>query len=102
MTSYMKTHPLPPEFVIGYKPEVRGDGPISFSAALIPFLQESKAPEAAAQQEKRLKDALSTSTGLYGHPPRYYDQNLAMFALGYTEHRFHIQSSGELEVSWHR
>ncbi|AEU36508.1 cellulose synthase complex periplasmic endoglucanase BcsZ [Granulicella mallensis] len=102
MTSYMRTHPLPPEFVIEDKPEVRGDGPISFSAALIPFLQESRAPEAVAQQKKRLKDALSTGTGLYGQPPRYYDQNLAMFALGYTEHRFHIQSNGELEVPWQR
>ncbi|MEG9436473.1 cellulase [Edaphobacter sp. HDX4] len=102
MASYMKTHSLPPEFVIEGQPSVRGTGPISFSAALIPFLQSTQQPNAAAQQQDRLKSAWSTQFNLYGNPPRYYDQNLAMFTLGFTEHKYRIQNNGEVEVSWRR
>jgi endo-1,4-beta-D-glucanase Y len=102
MASYMKSHSVPPEFASGGQPAVRGIGPISFSAALIPFLEAVDEFDAAHLQEKRLTSALSARTGLYGNPPRYYDQNLAMFAFGYKEHRYRIQSNGDLEVSWRR
>jgi len=102
MGSYMKSHTVPPEFASEGQPAVRGTGPVSFSAALIPFLEAVQELDAAHLQEKRLASAWSAHTGLYGNPPRYYDQNLAMFALGYTEHRYRIQSNGDLEVSWRR
>jgi len=102
MASYMKSHSIPPEFASEGQPAVRGTGPISFSAALIPFLEAVQEFDAARLQQKRLISAWLARTGLYGDPPRYYDQNLAMFALGYTEHRYRIQSSGDLEVSWRR
>lgn len=102
MASYMKSHSVPPEFAGEGSPAVHGTGPISFSAALIPFLEAAQEPDAARLQEKRLISAWTPRTGLYGNPPRYYDQNLAMFALGYTEHRYRIQSNGDLEVSWRR
>lgn len=102
MTTYMKKHSVPPEFVTEDHPAIAHPGPISYSAALIPFLQASQAPEAAAMQEKRLDIAWSSRSGLYGEPPRYYDQNLSMFALGYMEHRYRIRDTGELEVSWRK
>lgn len=102
MASYMKSHTVPPEFTSEGQPAVRGTGPVSFSAALIPFLEAVQELGAAHLQEKRLGSAWSAHTGLYGNPPRYYDQNLAMFSLGYTEHRYRIQSNGDLEVSWRR
>lgn len=102
MASYMKSHTVPPEFAGEGQAAVRGTGPVSFSASLIPFLEAVQELDAAHVQEKRLTSAWSVHTGLYGNPPRYYDQNLAMFALGYTEHRYRIQSNGDLEVSWRR
>jgi endo-1,4-beta-D-glucanase Y len=102
MAVYMKTRSLPPEFALTGPPYLRGDGPISFSAALIPFLQASQATAAAAQQQRRLNASWSSHSELYGDPPRYYDQNLAMFALGYTEHRYRFRTNGDLEVSWQR
>jgi endoglucanase len=102
MTAYMKLHPIPPEIVAEGQHSPRGTGPISFSAALIPFLQSVREPIAAATQQRRLESSSSAGTGLYGSPPRYYDQNLAMFSVGYTEHRYRIQSNGDLEVSWLR
>lgn len=102
MATYMKSHALPPESVTESQPSIHGTGPISFSAALIPFLQASQAFDSVTQQQKRLNAAWSSRSGLYGEPPRYYDQNLAMFALGYTEHRYRMQNSGDLEVSWQK
>jgi len=102
MASYMKSHSVPPEFAGEGSAAVHGTGPISFSAALVPFLEAVQEFDAARLQEKRLTLAWAERTGLYGNPPRYYDQNLAMFALGYKEHRYRIQSNGDLEVSWRR
>jgi len=102
MASYMRSHSVPPEFAGEGSPAIRGSGPVSFSAALVPFLEAVQQFDAARLQEKRLASAWSARTGLYGNPPRYYDQNLAMFALGYEEHRYRIQSNGDLEVSWQR
>lgn len=102
MASYMKRRTLPPEFVTQGFPPTRGTGPISFSAALIPFLEAAQAPDAAAVQQRRVESAWSARSGLYGTPPRYYDQNLTMFALGHTEHRYRIRTNGDLEVSWQR
>jgi endoglucanase len=43
---------------------------------------------------------ISKTTGLLGNPPRYYDQNLALFALGWQEHRFWFAPDGTLRVQW--
>jgi endo-1,4-beta-D-glucanase Y len=108
MAVYTETHPLPPEFIVdgpvhmGALLHVRGNGPLSYSAALIPFLEATHAFGAANEQEKRLNAAWSPSSGSYGYPSHYYDQNLAMFALGFTEHRYRIRSNGELEISWQK
>jgi endo-1,4-beta-D-glucanase Y len=102
MAAYMKIHPLPPEFVAEGQRAPYGTGTISFSAALLPFLQAVQETNAAAAQKRRLETAWSARTGLYGDPPRYYDQNLGMFSIGYMEHRYRIQSNGDVEVSWQR
>jgi endoglucanase len=123
MVIYAAAHPLPPEFIIDRQMlegqmhgktadaeaaktdgllDVKGSGPLSYSAALIPFLEATHAFVAAGEQEKRLNGAWSSSSGSYGDPPHYYDQNLAMFAVGFTEHRYRINSNGELETPWQR
>ena len=100
MADAMKTRRTPPEFVSGAPLRLSGQGPLSFSAALVPFLNAANEQEATEAQTMRLKLALSAQSGLYGNPPQYYDQNLAMFSLGYTEHRYRILSNGNLEVPW--
>jgi endoglucanase len=102
MTTYMRTHSDPPEFVHNGNPATGSSAPVSYSAALIPFLDASRAPAAAKQQERRLNVAWSPRTGLYGDPPRYYDQNLSMFALGFLEGRYRFRKAGELEVLWQK
>jgi endoglucanase len=50
----------------------------------------------------RVRSQLNGKTGLYGNPARYYDQNLALFALGATERQFWFDADGTLRLAWKR
>jgi len=51
-------------------------------------------------QLRNLLAQIEPSTGLLGDPPKYYDQNLALFALGWQEQRFRFAPDGTLRVQW--
>ncbi len=95
----LRMHPLPPETI---KPNgtVLGDAPLGFSAALEPFLWSSHENFLAAEQQRRVQAGVDRVTGLLGNPPRYYDQNLALFAGGWQEKRFRFRGDGMLRVPW--
>jgi endoglucanase len=78
---------------------LRGDGraPVGFYAALLP-LAGAADPGRARALEDRV--AAAARDGLYGDPPTYYDQNLVLFARGFTEGRFRFTADGELETAW--
>lgn len=76
------------------------DGPVGFSAALVPYLSALGETVLRDQQMNRVRSQFDSKTGLYGNPARYYDQNLLLFALGSVEHRFWFGSKGELQTSW--
>jgi endo-1,4-beta-D-glucanase Y len=100
MASYLGTHLFPPEEVNSGGQIVSTNGSVGFSAAVIPYLDTLGMNTALRQQEARLIAETDPSTKLYGHPPTYYDQNLAMFAKGWAEHRFRFDRDGELRVTW--
>lgn len=100
MADAMRSRSIPPESVTGSPLTFAGDGPLSYSAALVPFLNAVNETEAAKRQMQRLQTAWSVKSGLYGDPPLYYDQNLTMFSLGYTEQRYQILPNGDLKVPW--
>jgi endoglucanase len=77
----------------------RRSGP-GFSAASIPYLDALGQTVLAGQQRQRLASFFDASTGLYDSPPRYYDQNLALFATGWSEARFRFGTDGALIVPW--
>jgi endo-1,4-beta-D-glucanase Y len=100
MASFVKMHLSPPEIV-------RPDGSISstgappgFSAAVMPFLLSSGEKSAATLQLRNVLAQIDSSTGLLGEPPQYYDQNLALFALGWQQQRFQFAPDGTLRVQW--
>jgi endo-1,4-beta-D-glucanase Y len=101
MTGYMAEHETPPEAVDGEGRVLSTHSPVGFSAALVPFLQAT-APQAAERQQARLEGAWNPQTGLYGEKPTYYDQNLAMFSLGWSEHRYEFAVDGKLRVRWEK
>jgi endo-1,4-beta-D-glucanase Y len=75
-------------------------GPVGFSAAVIPFLSATGEKNLENQQDARLRSQFDSKTGLYGTPAKYYDQNLALFAVGFIERRFWFNSQGALQLSW--
>jgi endo-1,4-beta-D-glucanase Y len=106
MNLYSQQHAAPPEKVASNGVPLSGDGPVGFSAAVLPYLISNSNQVAAAQQLVRIKSQLDEKSNLYGAGygtgPTYYDQNLVLFGSGWVEKRFQFGSSGELLVRWSR
>ena len=101
MESYLGNHGAPPEKVSDLGIPMEQDGPVGFSAALLPYLRGfPDATKVAAQQRIRMSNQLDRASGLYGKDPAYYDQNLALFATGFLDERFRFGQRGELKVEW--
>jgi endo-1,4-beta-D-glucanase Y len=103
MSVYLTDHDAPPEKVSDHGIPLAQDGPVGFSAAVIPYLRAypGLTKESALQMARtdRMRDP---STGLYGKDLAYYDQNLALFSTGFIEDRFRFGPAGELTVQWVR
>jgi endo-1,4-beta-D-glucanase Y len=100
MSSYVKTHMAPPEIVAPDGTILSTNAPPGFSAAMVPFLLSLGDKETAAMQLRNVNAQFDPSTQLLGTPSRYYDQNLALFALGWREQRFRFAPDGTLRVQW--
>jgi endoglucanase len=75
-----------------------GEGPPGFAAVALLQARVRGLEPLATRLARRL--ARSENGGLYGDPPRYYDQNLALFALGFLEGRFCFAADGRLRTAW--
>jgi endoglucanase len=102
MMQYMRTHSVPPERVSSSGVIISDRSPVGFSAATIPFLLATGDTRAANEQQIRLKKEYSEVSGLYGKEPSYYDQNLALFAEGWTNDRYRFDANGRLWLSWRK
>jgi endo-1,4-beta-D-glucanase Y len=94
MRDYLQTNTAPPLQVRVQSGTTSGAGPAGFSAALLPYLQRLGAQELVVAQQRRV--AAQTSQHLVGTPPRYYDQNLALFAQWWMAGRYAFATSGRL------
>ena len=103
MAAYLANHDAPPEKVSAEGIPLAQDGPVGFSAAVLPYLRALPGTDKSfARQQDRMGEQLVASTGLYGKDPAYYDQNLALFATGFLQARFRFGVHGELKVDWTR
>lgn len=103
MATYLGEHGSPLEKVSEQGTPLAQDGPIGFSAGVLPYLRGIPGTEKAfARQKARLQTQLDPTTGLYGKSPAYYDQNLVLFATGFLDGRYHFGPQGELKVRWKR
>ncbi len=100
MAAWLKSHMFPPVQVSGEGVPATAEGPVGFSAAVVPYLSALGENAALTQQQDRLTAQIDPGTRLYGHPPAYYDQNLAMFGEGWQSRRFRFERDGELRVTW--
>ncbi len=103
MSGYLADHDAPPEKVRDPGVPVAQDGPVGFSAALLPYLSAfPNCSKISVHQMIRMNLMKDESTGLYGKELNYYDQNLALFATGFLDGRFLFGPGGELKVEWKR
>ncbi len=101
MNAYLGNHGAPPEKVSDLGIPLEQDGPVGFSAAMLPYLRAfPDAEKAGALQRVRMSAQLNPASGLYGKDPAYYDQNLVLFATGFLDDRFRFGPRGELKVEW--
>jgi endo-1,4-beta-D-glucanase Y len=103
MSVYLANHDAPPEKASDRGIPLAQDGPIGFSAAVLPYLRAfPDLGRLSARQMVRMGRMRDPVTGLYGKNLAYYDQNLALFSTGFLSHRFGFGSGGELNVEWKR
>ena len=102
MVARLRTNAIPPAKVSASGRVTDSNGPFGFSAALLPYLAALGETTLEGEQMSRLKSAANAETGLYGTPPKYDDQNLALFALGAKERQFWFDANGALKTRWHR
>ena len=99
MATYLRDARLPPAKVRSDGSIEDPNGPVGFSAALLPYLAALGETELERRQRSEVVARLDAQTGLYGKPARYYDQNLALFALGAMERVFWFDARGALNRS---
>ena len=103
MSAYLANHDAPPEKISEQGLPLEQDGPVGFSAAVLPYLRAfPNLEKPGARQTIRLSAQKDAASGLYGKDLAYYDQNLALFATGFLDDRFRFGSGGELKVEWAR
>ncbi len=100
MSSYLAQHAAPPEKVDAQGEPMGADGPVGFSASVLPFLDGVGDQAAVSRQMQRIESQLDEKTGLYGKVPTYYDQNLILFGTGWMQKQFRFSADGELIVQW--
>ena len=103
MSAYLANHDAPPEKISDLGVPLAQDGPVGFSAAVLPYLRAfPDLSKLSTKQIIRMNLMKDSATGLYGKDATYYDQNLALFATGFLDGRFRFGPGGELKVEWKR
>jgi endoglucanase len=103
MNAYLAKHDAPPQNVSDQGIPLAQDGPVGFSAAVLPYLRAFPgSSRQSARQTVRIGRMRDPSTGLYGKDLATYDQILVLFATGFIDGRFRFGMGGELNVDWTR
>lgn len=100
MEDYLRNNPIPPAKTRPDGTVKDPKGPVGFSAALIPYADALGAEQIKSQQISRVQSEFNSQTGSLGSPPRYYDQNLALFGLGFAQRKFWFDARGALQLNW--
>jgi endoglucanase len=100
MAAYLQKNPEPPAKVGPGGNIEDPNGPVGFSAAMLPYVAALGDDQIRNQQMSRVQSEYKSQTGLLGNPARYYDQNLALFSLGFEQHQFWFDANGLLRLQW--
>jgi endoglucanase len=100
MANYLHTNAIPPAKVGPNGTIEDPKGPVGFSAALLPYAAALHEDQIENQQMSRVRSELKPQTGLFGAPALYYDQNLVLFGLGFSQQQFWFSADGQLKLKW--
>jgi len=100
MAHHLRTTSVPPSIVKPDGSVQDATSPVGFSAALLPYLSALGENDAKDQQMSRVRQGFDVKSGLYGKPPKYYDENLTLFGLGWVERQFWFDAEGRLATAW--
>lgn len=92
--------PLPPEKVHTASGAAQGQGPVGFSAALLPYLRSRNALAPLRAQQARVQSELVQAAA--DAPAVYYDQVLGLFGTGWMEQRYQFLPTGRLKLRWEK
>lgn len=94
---------LPPESVDTATGDVKGEAPVGFSAALLPYLAARGATGELERQRARAQAHLPADPRTPPEQaPRYYDHVLGLFGLGWDQRLYRFLPSGTLKLSWEK
>jgi endoglucanase len=91
MVQVVEKQLAPPEKIDAMSGRFEGGGPAGFSAALLPYLNATKAEAAISLQRTKI-------TAMGGIPSIYYEQVLSLFAFGWMDQRFRFGRDGRLVI----
>lgn len=91
MATVTKQQGFPPEKVNTATAETQGKGPLGFSAALLPLLQ-NQGPGLLEQRQRVYSSSLQAND--------YYNSVLTLFGQGWDQHRYRFSAAGYLFPSW--
>ena len=98
MTLQTEAARVPPEKVQAALGAVNGNGPVGFSAAVLPFLLSQNRKNTALQQLQRVQAEIKDKA----YALSYYDHALCLFGLGFADKRYSLEPSGRLQTSWEK
>ena len=76
----------------------RGKTPAGFAAALLPYLWASQQSQVLERMHHQVQ--ATQQKAFFSSQSLYYDQVLALFSLGFMEHRFRFDAQGALMPAW--
>lgn len=94
MLDSMEQRGAPMETVDIHSLEIRGEGSPGFSGALLPMLANARMMGLLQIQRRRAAE------GSLQNNQNYYSDALALFGLGWLEHRYRFNRAGLLNVRW--
>jgi endo-1,4-beta-D-glucanase Y len=99
MAELLQMRARPPLSIDTTSGAVSGEGPIGFSAALVPFLNAASERDAAARLVLQVRQQRQQPGPWFGG---YYDAVLSLFGLGADQRRYAFDAEGDLLPAWGR
>jgi len=95
MVRHLGVHNVPPEKIDTSSGATTGQGPVGFSAALLPYLHSLK-QDAALKIQTQLVQQQWNKNADQG----YYNSVLILFGLGWLQGRYYFDAAGDLHPAW--